>query len=123
MNNLQAAVLALACIFLLARPACADNGTEVVIGDDLTVLGTGGNWNDPDVKVSGSVKFGSPHDRTAAVNISSSTSKTGVQAANTPSEKAALSPAPAGIPAGAGCGTGPGPGFRRSGRLPGPGRW
>lgn len=30
-----------------------DNGTEFGIEDDLTILGTGGNWNDPDADIDG----------------------------------------------------------------------
>ena len=59
MKKLPAVIFALACCLTLARPACADNGTEVVIADDLTVLGTDGTWEDPDVHIAGFTVFGS----------------------------------------------------------------
>jgi len=52
-------LFALACSLAPARPVYAGGGTEMVIDDDLTVLGTGGSWGDADFKVAGLTVFGS----------------------------------------------------------------
>lgn len=59
MKRIPAVILAVACFFAAACAVFADNGTEVVIGDDLTVLGTDGTWSDPDFHVAGFTVFGS----------------------------------------------------------------
>ena len=103
MNNLPAAVFALASCFISALPAYAGHGTEVVIGDDLTVLGTDGSWGDADVRVNGTVVFGTPHKEATAVNISTGTSKVKAAATAVGSQAAVkASIVPAGIRAGLG---------------------
>ena len=59
MKKLPAVIFALACVMALARSVYADNGTEMVVTDDLTVLGTNGTWGDPDFEVKGFTVFGS----------------------------------------------------------------
>jgi hypothetical protein len=58
MKKLLAIAFALACTMALARNAKAAGGTEFGVDDDLTVMGTDGNWGDADLQVNGFSKFG-----------------------------------------------------------------
>jgi len=90
MKNSRAVIFALGCFLTPALSAYAGHGTEVVIGDDLTVLGTGGSMGDPDLNVKGSASFGSPHNAVSAVSISSSA------ISKTPAAPAAIAVGPGG---------------------------
>lgn len=58
MKRLIAAVFALACVMTLARAAHADQGTLFGVGDDLSVMGTSGTYDDADVEIFGLTVLG-----------------------------------------------------------------
>ncbi len=76
------AVILLSCMAVMVNTAYAeynrdnhdyntpDNGTEFGAQDDLVVLGTGGNWFDPDVEIYGFTIFGSTIGVTPKISAS-----------------------------------------------------
>ena len=104
MRTFAIIIFSLVCAIAYARSVSAGNGTEVVIGDDLTVLGTDGTWGDPDFKVAGITVFGStvglvsrmgPHPAPGSVIIRGGLQVGGGITQSQPSDIKSLTPASA----------------------------